>query len=165
MKALWIDTGPLLELTYHELDKQRAGASRRLEPLVKLLTTKAQLARFEDRLRQEGFGQLRFSSGSLVELHNRVRKPLAPNPDKLDLLSKFWKALERIGASTGRRVTCVPLDRDLMDAVALPQFGPVDAHLLGEIRSDKESWLFTSDGPLKGLVADQCRGRVLDVVF
>ena len=47
MKALWIDTGPLLELTAHELEKQRRGAFRRLESLLALLKNKARLARFE----------------------------------------------------------------------------------------------------------------------
>ena len=165
MKALWIDTGPLLELTAHELDKRRRGAFRRLESLLALLTNRARLARFEDGLREKGFGQLRFSSGSLVELYNLVRRPLAPNRDKVDLLSEFWKALERVGASIGRPVTCVPLELSRMDARSLPRFGPVDAHLVAAVHSDEESWLFTSDAPLKGLVADRCRGRVLDVMF
>ena len=165
MKALWIDTGPLLELTAHELEKQRRGAFRRLESLLALLKNKARLARFEDCLRTEGFGQLRFSSGSLVELHSLVRRPLAPNRDKLDLLSEFWAALERVRSSMGRPVVCVPLELCRMDAGSLPRFGPVDAHLVAAVHSDEESWLFTSDAPLKGFVADRCRGRVLDVTY
>lgn len=167
MRSLWVDTGPLLELVAYELLRVGSGraisAYGRLAPMLVVLTSKTRVARFEDRVRELRFGQLRYSAGSVVELHRLVRERLAPNRDAVDLLEEFWATWSVVVSARRRALKCFPIDIASIDPAALARFGPVDAHLVGAVASDSDSWLFTGDAPLIRFAAGRVGRRIFEL--
>lgn len=74
MKVLWVDTGPLLDVLILELRESSRGTYERLQGLVGVLTSQARVLAFLDRVSE--FGELRYSSGTLVELDRLARTRL-----------------------------------------------------------------------------------------
>ncbi len=159
MRAIWIDTGPLLELTVHELGARSRGAFDRLKRRLTLLPSKPRLRMFQDEIRE--FGAVKFSSGSLVELHRHARRDLRGPRGDTALMEEFWRAFEAV--TRQEKASCVPLAFGLLDHAELPRIGPVDAHLIDELSRDDEAWLATADHELLGAARERFRGRVFAI--
>lgn len=165
MKALWLDTGPLLELATHQLSKDSTAAFSRLKKLLQVFKSPTQATRFVDAVRHD-FGEVRYSSGSLVELYKHARAHLTPpEPGTRDGLhiGVFWTAFQSLGATLERPFICVPLPDAARLSEDLARFGPVDAHLASEVISGQDCWLATIESSLSGVVAERSRGRVMNV--
>ena len=92
MKTLWIDTGPLLELTVLELRGTSRGTYDRLRGLVRTFTSRARLLAFLARVSQ--FGEMRYSIGTLVELDRLVRSNLPRGLPSYEPMRAFWQCFD-----------------------------------------------------------------------
>lgn len=158
MKVLWVDTGPLLDVLILELRESSRGTYERLQGLVGVLTSQARVLAFLDRVSE--FGELRYSSGTLVELDRLARTRLPKGRPVDEPMQAFWSAFNTAIPSRLRRpLNCHPLNGSALGAIDVARFGPVDAHLLAAMQENTETHLVTIDRRLRGVAADRSPGR------
>jgi hypothetical protein len=158
LKVLWIGTGPLLELTVLELRARSRGTYDRLSGLVVTLKHPPRVLTFLDRL--SGFGELRYSTGTLVELDRLARTSLPKDRPKDAPMAEFWQAFDSaIPKRLPRPLRARPLEHAALAPGDVARLGPVDAHLLAAVRESTASHLVTLDRPLMGIAAERTQGR------
>lgn len=158
MKVLWIDTGPLLELTVLQLRDRSRATHDRLGGLVATLKYPPRVLDFISRI--TAFGELRYSAGTLVELDRLARKELPKDVAVETLMTQFWRSFDiDVPKLLPRPLKERPLEQASLEAQDVARLGPVDAHLLAAVRESTDSHLVTLDRPLLGIASERTQGR------
>lgn len=171
VKTLLSDTGPLLDLTIHrlsQLDRQQGRqAFDRLKGAgaLKALTSLPELERFVSTVRGQ-FGEVWYSTGSLVELDRHARKALEATNWRASaesrLMDAFWLSFDSLQDLLELRLVPQPLQGDLQP-LELSRRGPVDEHLRLLMLKHDKLWMATIDRQLRAACSELTSGRVINL--